>query len=187
MQGVTFGMVGLATMLETIIIAAFKAGLPVALTSYALTWWALRNDYLDAVVDIDELEKQIKQQSKDKKKNRQKADPVHNKWLAFGGGFYGVVALLTYAVIELGEIRDFFLQFESISAFLSGISFDMLISLVIDAFMNFILAIAWPWYWLGDIAGQHIWVWFAVAYGGYWAGTRLALRRHAEQGDNGEN
>ncbi len=174
-------MLGLATMFETILIAAFKAGLPVALTSYGLTWWALRNDYLDAVVDIGELEKQIKQQRKDRKKNRKKADPVHNKWLAFGGGFYGVVALLTYVVIELGEILDFFLQFESISAFLSGISFDMLIRLVIDAIMNFILAIAWPWYWLGDIAGPHIWAWFAAAYGGYWAGTRLAIRRHLER------
>jgi hypothetical protein len=177
-------MVGLAAMIETIIFAAFKAGLPVALASYGLTWWALRNDYLDSVVDITELEKQIKQQSKDKK-NRDQADPVHNKWLAFGGGFYGVVALLTYVVIELGEIRDFFLQFEGIRAFFSGLSFGMLIDLVIDAFMNFILAIAWPWYWLGDIAGEYIWVWFAVAYGGYWAGTRLALRQHIDKGGRG--
>ena len=34
-------------------------------------------------------------------------DPVHNKWLAFGGGFYGIVGLLTYAVVEFGELRDF--------------------------------------------------------------------------------
>lgn len=180
------GVVGLATMIETLFIAAFKAGLPVALASYALIWWALRNDYLDSVVDMDELEKQIKLQSKDKK-NRKKHDPVHNKWLAFGGGFYGVVALLTYVVVELGEIRDFFLQFESIRALLAGISFDMLIELLIEALMNFILAIAWPWYWLSEIAGPHIWVWFVMAYGGYWAGTRLALRRHVEQGENGEN
>jgi hypothetical protein len=186
MQGVSIGMVGLARMIETLFIAAFKAGIPVALASYALSWWALRNDYLDSVIDMDELEKQVKLQSKDKK-NRKKTDPVHNKWLAFGGGFYGVVAMLTYIVVELGEVREFFLQFESISAFLSGISFGLLIELVIDSFMNFILAIAWPWYWLDDISGPHIWVWFAVAYGGYWAGTRLALRQHVEQKENGEN
>jgi hypothetical protein len=178
-------MVGLAAMIGTIMIAAFKAGLPVALASYALTWWALRNDYLDSVVDIDELEKQIKQQSKDKK-NRKQADPVHNKWLKFGGGFYGVVAMLTYIVVELGEIRDFFLQFEGIGAFFSGISISLLIDLIIDSFMNFVVAIAWPWYWMGDIAGPHIWVWFLVAYGGYWAGTRLALHHHAESGDRGD-
>lgn len=186
MQGVTIGMVGLAAMIETIFVAAFKAGLPVAVASYGLTWWALRNDYLGSVVDIAELEKQVKQQRKDKK-NRKKADPVHNKWLAFGGGFYGVVALLTYVVIELGEIRDFFLQFESIAAFFSSVAFDMLIRLIIGAFMNFIFAIAWPWYWMGDIAGSHIWVWFAMAYGGYWAGTRLALRRHVDRGGRGHS
>ena len=137
-------------------------------------------------MDIDELEKQIKQQRKDKK-NRKKTDRVHNKWLAFGGGFYGVVAVLTYVVIELGEIRDFFLQFESIRVFFSSISFDLLIRLVIDSLMNFIYSIAWHWYWLGDIAGSHIWAWFALAYGGYWAGTRLALRHHVDQGRRGDS
>ena len=178
MRSAYSGMVGLAPMIETLFIAAFKAGIPVALASFALTWWALRNEYLDSVVDISELEEQIKLQRKDKK-NRKKHDPIHNKWLAFGGGFYGVVAMLTYIVVELREVRDFFLKFESISAFFSGISFDMLIDLIIDSFMNFILAIAWPWYWLSEIAGPHIWVWFVMAYGGYWTGTRLALRRHA--------
>ena len=90
-----------------------------------------------------------------------------------------MVAMLTYIVVELREVRDFFLKFESISTFFSGISFDMLIDLIIDSFMNFIIAIAWPWYWLSEIAGPHIWVWFVMAYGGYWTGTRLALQRHA--------
>lgn len=200
-------------MWRELIRALVQAGLPVAVTSYALVWWALKNNYLENASGLGDVEREFKRLSKDKKKSGKnggnavsrnarkllgaepedsidqpgRMNPVHNKWLAFGGGFYGVVALLTYVVIELGEIRDFFLQFEGIRAFFSGLSFGMLIDLVIDAFMNFILAIAWPWYWLGDIAGQHIWVWFAVAYGGYWAGTRLALRRHAEQLDNGEN
>jgi len=183
MQGVTIGMVGLVPMIQTLIIAIFKAGLPVALATYALIWWALKNQHLDSFVSVAEMEQQIKQQKKDKKSSKKngtrdskKTDMVHGKWLAFGGGFYGVVALLTYAVIELGEIRDFLLQFESISAFFANISFNMLIGLIIDAFMNFILALAWPWYWLGDISGPYIWVWFLVAYGGYWVGTRLALR-----------
>ena len=64
-----------------------------------------------------------------------------------------MVAMLTYIVVELREVRDFFLNFESISAFFSDISFDMLIDLIIDSFMNFILAIAWPWYWLSEITG----------------------------------
>ena len=63
---------------------------------------------------------------------------------------------------------------------------SIVINLVIDSLMNFILAIAWPWYWIGDVAGPHIWIWFLVAYGGYWAGTRLALRQHIEKDDRGD-
>ncbi len=101
---------------------------------------------------------------------------MHNKWLAFGGGFYGVVGLLTYARVELGEIRDFVQQFEGIRALISEVSLDMFIDLFIDSIMNFVVAIAWPAYWISEIRGGPIWIWFAVAYGGYWAGTRLALQ-----------
>jgi hypothetical protein len=104
-----------------------------------------------------------------------KLNPVLNKWLSFGGGFYGLVGLLTYAVVELGEIADFFRGFESISGFIRNISFDMVIRLFIEGLMNFIVAIAWPLYWLDMIVGQYIWIWFLVAYGGYWLGARLAL------------
>ena len=179
-------MVGLLPMLQTLVIAAFKAGIPVGLASYGLIWWALKKDYLKSIVSVKELEQELKRQSKDKQ-SRKKSDPVHNKWLAFGGGFYGVVGFMTYIVVELGEIRDFFVQFEGVGAFISGISIDMFIGLFIDALMNFVVAIAWPAYWIADIEGGHIWIWFLVAYGGYWAGTRLALRRLVEQGENTDN
>ena len=82
-------------MLTALILALLKAGLPVGLASYALVWWSLRNDYFESVASLKDVKKEVKRLSKDKegKKNR---DPVHNKWLAFGGGFYGVVGLLTY-------------------------------------------------------------------------------------------
>ncbi|MCH7507494.1 MAG: hypothetical protein IID60_09350 [Proteobacteria bacterium] len=104
-------------------------------------------------------------------------NPVHNKWLSFGGGFYGVVALLTYAVVELGEIRDFITQFDGFLSFISDITVGLFIGLFIDSIMNFIVAIAWPVYWLSDIRSDHIWIWFVAAYAGYWAGTRFALHQ----------
>ena len=52
MQGVTIGMVGLVPMIQTLIIAIFKAGLPVALATYALIWWALKNQHLDSFVSV---------------------------------------------------------------------------------------------------------------------------------------
>jgi hypothetical protein len=163
-------------MVQEIIIAVLKAGLPVGLATYALVWWALKKDYLGSVASLKDVEQGVKRLSKDKagKKNR---DPLHNKWLAFGGGFYGVVGLLTYVVVELGEIRDFFMQFESIGALISSLSIDLFIGLIIDGLMNFMVALAWPVYWISSIGGGRIWIWFGIAYAGYWAGVRIALHQ----------
>ena len=169
-------------MLQEFFIAVLKAGLPVALASYGLIWWALKNDHLGSAGRVKEAEKEIKRVAKeragDKKKGKgKKGDPLHNKWLAFGGGFYGVVGLLTYAVVELGEIRDFFTQFDGLAGLIAQITPNLFIGLFIDALKNFIVAIAWPVYWMSDIRSDYIWIWFAVAYGGYWLGTRSALHQ----------
>lgn len=109
-----------------------------------------------------------------------KLNPVHKKWLAFGGGFYGVMALVTYVVVELLEIRDFFANFSSIFDFLSGISFNLLVGLLVNSIMNFVAAIAWPAYWLNNIRSDYPWVWIVAAYAGYWLGSRYALRQQAQ-------
>jgi len=103
-------------------------------------------------------------------------NPIHQKWLSFGGGFYGVVALLTYIVIELDEIRDFFVQFHGLLDFLDEISFQLLIGFVINSIMNFLWAITWPVYWLQTVPSNYIPVWLLAAYAGYWLGSRLAFR-----------
>lgn len=171
-------------MFQEIFIALFKAGLPVGIASYALVWWALRNNYLDGVDDISSMESEVKRLSKDKE-SKPKGDLVHNKWLAFGGGFYGVVGVLTYAVVELGEIRDFLVQFSGIGDLLSSLSIGLFIGLIVDAFANFIVAIAWPIYWLSDIRSDYIWIWFPVAYLGYWTGARLALQHAGKDSTEG--
>jgi len=168
-------------MVQEFFVALFKAGLPVGLAGYALVWWAMKQDYLGPASSMKELEKEAKRLAKDKETDS-RTDPLHSKWMKFGGGFYGVVGLLTYAVVELAEIRDFFTQFESIGALIAGISIESLIGLFIGALMNFIVAIAWPAYWISDIRSDYIWIWFLAAYAGYWAGTRLALKHANGQG-----
>lgn len=204
--------VRLGNMFQELLIALFKAGLPVGLASYGLVWWALRNDYLGAVDTLDEVEKEIQRLSKDqgkKKKKGQHADkaghdkselsgdagsieslahpgglqkgklnPVHNKWLSFGGGFYGVVALMTYAVVEWNEIRELFSSLDGITGFFRNMDVGTLINFFMESLLNFITAITWPIYWLGNIHSSHIWVWFVAAYGGYWLGARLAIEQH---------
>ena len=187
-------------MVREFIRALFLAGIPVALASYALVWWSLRQGYLDRVSSVRDMEKGIKLMSKKRAQDRKqrkaakksgaaeaqvevegmsiyRSDPVHNKWLAFGGGFYGIVGLLTYAVVEVGELIDFFTGFESFAALLEQFGFNMFINLLIDAVMNFVVAIAWPVYWMSEFAMRNVWIWFGVAYLGYWAGVKLALHR----------
>lgn len=156
--------------------AILKVGVPVGLASYGLAWWALKNHYIGRADTLKSLEKAVKKRSKDKALKKE-GDPFHRKWLAFGGGFYGVAGLLTYAVVELTEVRDFILQLGGILDMIRNISFDLVIQLFVGAIKNFVVAIAWPLYWLSEIQSDRIWVWFIVAYGAYWAGSTLALRK----------
>ncbi len=109
-------------MLRELFRALFLAGTPVAVASYLLIWWALKNKYLQGASNLKDVEVHFKgvskarsRKKKDEKKLRKKGggavvmktgqqeehkmNPVHNKWLSFGGGFYGVVGLLTYVVL----------------------------------------------------------------------------------------
>jgi hypothetical protein len=60
---------------------------------------------------------------------------------------------------------------------LAHFGIDMLVNLLVNALVNFVTAIAWPAYWMGAIAMHHVWIWFGLAYAGYWTGVKLALRR----------
>ncbi len=187
-------------MVRELFRALFLAGIPVAVTSYLLIWWALKNKYLKGASNLKDVEIHFKglskarsRKKKEEKKRRKKGgsavemeprqqeshtmNPVHNKWLSFGGGFYGVVGLLTYAVVELGEIRDFITQFDGLFSLISDITLEIFIGFFINSIMNFVVAIAWPAYWLSDIRSDYIWIWFVMAYAGYWAGTRFALHQ----------
>jgi len=187
-------------MVRELFRALFLAGIPVAVTSYLLIWWALKNQYLQGVSTLKDVEGHFKGLSKAKSRKRKeekkrrkqggsavkmetgqrethKMNPVHNKWLSFGGGFYGVAGLLTYAVVELGEIRDFITQFDGFLSLISDITPGLFIGFVINSIMSFVVAIAWPAYWLSDIRSNYIWMWFVAAYAGYWAGIRFALHR----------
>lgn len=181
--------------------ALLLAGLPVGLASYFLFSWALRRRPPGSVTSLKALEREIKQQKKERAKQKKankrdlattlaegahfsrdsQLDHIHNKWLTFGGGFYGVVGLLTYAVVELKDLWNFVIGFESVWALLAQFGLDTLIGLLVEALRNFIVAIAWPAYWMSDIRSDHIWLWFVLAWIGYWAGAKLALRRFHPQ------
>jgi hypothetical protein len=177
-------------MIAEFLTALFKAGLPVGVTAWLLTWWALRNGYLGDVEGLRDVEREIKRLGKDKEKRKQ-ADVVQRKWLALGGGFYGVVAFLTWLVIEGRDLWGFFASFDGFAAFFDQFSINMLVGLFIEAITNTFFAIAWPVYWMQGFSGRYLWAWFVAAYAGYWAGSQLAIRQYraargaAEHGNDG--
>lgn len=151
-----------------------KAGLPVGAVTFAMVYWAISNGYLSESDNHAELQKQLKEMAKKKNRSEKKGGFLYQKWVKFGGGFYGVVALITYAVVEFGEIREFFSNFEGLGHFIDTISFGMLVNFFIESIMNFVTAISWPAYWINAIDSNQIWVWFVAAYLGYLGGSRLA-------------
>lgn len=156
--------------------AAFRAvwivGLPLFTLSFALVWWALYRGRVEGKTfkDLQQSMADLGKRHKDKEQN-EKVDPALSKWFSFGGGFYGLVALYTWILIEWDEISDFIMGLGDLV-----LRFDLgvLIRFFIDSIMNFVWAIAWPMYWLR--AADNPWIWFGVAYAGYWLGTHAAQR-----------
>lgn len=175
-------------MIGEFVRAFFIAGLPVGIVSFLLLWWGVRREYFDSLAGVDDLDREIKRMSKERKQAKKrkgetddgfpvrvkKLNPIHNKWLTFGGGFYGVVALITFAVVEFWEIVGFMAELEENLSRFSQLNADILASLIVNSFQNFITAITWPLYWMDEIHGE-FWIWFLTAYLGYWLGARFAI------------
>ena len=103
---------------------------------------------------------------------------LHNNWVEFGGGFYGLMALLTWAIQEVKQIYEIV---SGITWFGNWISqaIDIFVTLIVESIMNAIEAFIWPVTWMDTIDSPAIWIWFVAAYAGYYAGLAIA-RQHLE-------
>jgi len=81
------------------------------------------------------------------------------------------------------EIIDMIINFGGLFDFLKQLDINVIINIFVDALMNFISAMIWPFYWMKRIDTDQVWIWFMVAYAGYWLGLKLAqflIQRRAE-------
>lgn len=176
--------------------------LPVAAFSCALILWSMKRGHLRGEGGVRGLGREMKvlaaarkahkKQRKLQKKGKavaapaaepavpeKKRDLVYDKWMKFGGGFYGVVAFYTYGVIEWREIVDFVAGFGGFWAMLEHISVGAAVEMLVNSILNFVAAIVWPLYWLKELPGRQPWLLFLAAYAGYWLGAWLAQRAAA--------
>ena len=76
-----------------------------------MVWWALKNGHFGEALDADKLKGEIaamaKAHKKSKRAERRSRHPLQRKWASFGGGFYGLVALYTWILIEWDDVADF--------------------------------------------------------------------------------
>ena len=162
--------------------ALLMAALPIGIFTLALVGWALQNGHFKESTDTGALQREIKAMSRSKKKKNKdgkKAEstplhPLQKKWAKFGGGFYGIVAFFTYIVVEVLEVFSMIMNFGGFIEFIKQLDLNVIIHMFVQALMNFITAIAWPAYWMKHIETHDVWIWFVMAYAGYWAGLKLA-------------
>jgi hypothetical protein len=165
-------------MLGEFVRALAIAGTLVGALAFLLAWWGLRQGYFHDTDSVEGLGKELTALSKKKGKERVRSNPVHEKWMKFGGGFYGVVALLTYIRVEASEVLELF---GGLADLVLRFDLGIIISFLVDSFKNFITAIAWPAYWISQLHSSQPWLWFLAAYAGYWGGVQLAQRLRSRQ------
>jgi len=161
----------------------FFAFLPVAVISFGLVFLAIKRGYIDSEESVDSLSKKRKQAKKDKVEF--KVNPIHNKWLYFGGGYYGLMAFSTFIHVEFLEVYNFFANYTSFIDLLEQISIGAVIRLIIDSFTNLIPAFTWFLYWPDIIDMHNGWYWLGGSYVGYSAGEivarQIAIREKATE------
>lgn len=163
--------------------AVIYAGIPTAVVSFLMMLWAIRKNYLLVDDDLDVLKKSKEEDDlseDDNSSNDQesKYNPVHQKWLYFGGGYYGLMALVTYIYLEVLEVIEFIGNYESFNQLMDQITVKAIFGLVIESFLNIIPAFTWFIYWPKELDMTNGWYWLVASYIGYHIGS-FAARKYA--------
>jgi hypothetical protein len=104
------------------------------------------------------------------KQDRKTGHFVIDKWLTFGGGYYGTVALLKLTLSEVIQTYEFLSNWEEVLAYFANFDFGTIVSFFINQLKTFIAAIIWPTDYFGEYDLVELAILFALTYGAYkWA------------------
>jgi hypothetical protein len=164
-------------MIEDIIKAIFYAGFPLGVFSFLMVYYAYQKGYLSPEVTIrNDFKDKHNDDRQLSKRNKKSLVFFHSKWVGFGGGFYGLVALVTFIHIELKQIFEFIVGATGLQYFLDLFTISAFIGMFIDSIMNMIKAAIWFTYWPDVFDMSNFFVWLLIAYLGYRLGANLAQR-----------
>ncbi|TNE66494.1 MAG: hypothetical protein EP335_03445 [Alphaproteobacteria bacterium] len=168
-------------MIAEFLLALFLIGIPLGLLSYFLVRWSLAAEAHKPGSDDKSMKEWLKALKKRPKKERKSTNMVHDKWMRFGGGFYGCMSVFTYLYIEVKEVLQFIAGLANLADWLSKLGFDLLVQFFINSLMNFLKAILWFTYWPDEVGADNPFVWLLAAFVGYYVGSKLAW--HEAAGD----
>ena len=100
-----------------------------------------------------------------------------DKWLDFGGGYYGIIAFIHLIFIEFNEVKEFVLGWTGLDEFLQELSFNTLVNIIIEQIMNFVYAISWPAQYFNKFNLMQIAIFIALTYVFYTLSRKLARSR----------
>ena len=162
----------MSLVLSHILVAVLQLGLPVAAISWMLFYRLYVTGELPRDADKKAIRKGLKQIRKaSKKAATRSSNLLHNKWMKFGGGFYGVAALWTLLVMEgQGVVQTVEHPGSLVGMFDDGIV-DFVVQMLTNQITTFVNALVWFGFWaerVGFFTGV------LVAYGGYALGLRAS-------------
>ena len=130
--------------------------------SFCLHYLAYHRDIAD---EFDVVKtKSLKKDKTGKKRDYKTGNTLLDKWLDFGGGYYGIVALLHLVFIELAQIKEFISGWQGLSAFIDDLGIGTIVNFFVEQFMNFVAAICWPVDYLSRFSIFEIAVFIAITY-----------------------
>lgn len=157
--------------------ALFIAGIPVFIFSFLMVYFSYKKGYLSTDVSIkNAFNKDEKSSSKLSKENKKNLQFIYSKWVTFGGGFYGLIAVLTFFIIEILQILNFWLNVSSWKDITDLLSISTIFSMLADFIVNMISAAIWFTYWPNKLQSSHFILWILVAYLCYRFGAHSAKR-----------
>jgi len=163
------------TLLD-ILRAILFVGLPVGIFSFLMVYFSYQKGYLSTDIELKDAFKKKNTQSSLSRKHKKDLLFLHSKWVTFGGGFYGLIALLTFIIIELTQVVNFLFSITGWQDIISLFSFDTLIAMIIDSITNMIQAVIWFSYWPNKFNTENFIVWILIAYICYRLAAKYAMR-----------
>lgn len=157
----------------------FHMGICALGIGFALHYYAYKRGMQD---EFDVVKtKTLKKDEKGKKKDYKTGNSFLDKWLDFGGGYYGVIAMIKLIFIEFGQIKDFIADWQGLDHFIDQIGIGMLVNFFVEQIMNFVAAISWPADYFGRFSFEQVVIFFVATYVCYEVSRKLARKKIDER------